>query len=505
MPVVPEPLTTVKYHPVVEQMNSGRYPVENSMPGNTNSTPLAGFRLLLLLCLVTISQATLARPAVDEKTLQRSADPVIIMGDALPQLIDKHLDNIRVFAFRDGVMVPIPFQIDQRDSTGCWVWDVIYRQPFQFDTEDPSAITLRKPFAYGPGTVDDEDPAGASLLDANDELVLMARDLGDFNPSPYSDSNAAMMLQVKISDTANGTHGWATIAGYQDSPPPRSGTRYMEYDTDDMTVRSPIYQFKYSDKHTALIHDLEVYDTPIIDRIRIKGEITLGLPFTDGTIGFDEETILGYTEGYIAGPVRIIKRNIAHLSIISGLLNTPAVTCDHFYYAQHAEIPVCMSIRFPVKQVSIALTTDYRDPQLNNLYMGDANESTQTYGHSSSLLSHLHQLGTEWIAFDSDAASVISILVVPDTLEGQAHVQPCLCRTQRGTVPATKSSGIPTEAGFLITSTAESPKGDHIIYGTYLISARPYEPGDEESALEMQYNKLTVTVSPLPPESSDRY
>jgi hypothetical protein len=471
------------------------------MPGKTNSTPLAGFRLLLLLCLIIISQTALARPAVGEKTLQRSADPVIITGDALPQLIGKHIDNIRVFSFRDGVMVPIPFQIDQRDSTGCWVWDVIYRQPFQFDTEDPSAITLRKPFSHGPGTVDDEDPAGKSLLDANDELVLMASDLGDFNPSPYSDSKAAMMLQVEISDTANGTHGWATIAGYQDSPPPRSGTRYMEYDTDDRTVRSPIYHFHYSDKHAALIQDLEVYDTPIIDRIRIKGEITLDLPFTDGTIGFDEETILGYTEGYIAGPVRIIKRNIAHLSILGGLLNTPEVTCDLFYYAQHAEIPVCLSIRFPVKQVSMALTADYQGSPFNNLYMGAANESSQTHGHSSSLLSHLHQLGTEWIAFDNNTASIISILVVPDTLEGQANVQPCLCGTQQGTAPATKSPGTRTEAGFLITSTPESPKGDHIIYGTYLISARPYEPGDEESALEMQYKKLTITVSQQPPES----
>ena len=501
MPVVPVSLTTVKYHPVVEQMYSGKCPVENSMPGRTHSTPLAGFRLLLLLCLITLSQAALTRPAAGEKTLQRSADPVIITGDDLPQLIGKHIDNIRVFSFRDGVMVPIPFQIDQRDSTGCWVWDVIYRQPFQFDMEDPSAITLRKPFAHGPGTVDDEDPAGTPLLDANDELVLMARDLGDFNTSPYSDSKAAVMLQVKISDTANGTHGWATIAGYQDSPPPRPGTRYMEYDTDDRTVRSPIYHFHYSDKHAALIHDLEVYGTPIIDRIRIKGEITLSLPFIDGTIGFDEKTILGYTQGYIAGPVRIIKRNIAHLSILGGLLNTPEVTCDHFYYAQHAEIPVCLSIRFPVKQVSMALTADYRDSAFNNLYMGDTNESSQTHGYSSPLLSHLHQLGTKWIAFDSEAASIISILVVPDTLEGQVHVQPCRCRTQQGTVPATKSSGTPTEAGFLITSTAESPKGDHIIYGTYLISARPYEPGDEESALEMQYNKLTVTVLPLPLQS----
>jgi hypothetical protein len=112
----------------------------------------------------------------------------------------------------------------------------------------------------------------------------------------------------------------------------------------------------------------------------------------------------------------------------------------------------------------------------------------------------LRRLGTEWIALDGNKASLINLVVVPDTVEGQAQAHPCLCsgkeapiRTQFVPPPT------PTEAGFLIASTADCPGGEHVIYGKYLISAQPYEPGDEYAAFRMQYNKLTTRVTLIQP------
>jgi hypothetical protein len=269
----------------------------------------------------------------------------------------------------------------------------------------------------------------------------------------------------------------------------------------EKVVQSPLYHFHYSDRHAALIHDLEVNGRPIIDRIRITGEITLNLPFFGSPIAFDEEDVIGYTEGYIAGPVRIVKRNIAHLSLAGGLINTPEVICDHFYYARHAEIPVCLSIRFPVKQISMTLTTDYRDPPFHHLYMG-GEAPVVAQPENQSLVSRLQRLGTEWIALDSDAASIISLIVVPETFQGQAEASPCLCRakSEDQQAPDTRAvTGTHTEAGFLITSSTQSPKGDHVIYGTYLVSASPYEPGDEDAVMAMRHRKLTTRVTLLAP------
>jgi hypothetical protein len=117
-------------------------------------------------------------------------------------------------------------------------------------------------------------------------------------------------------------------------------------------------------------------------------------------------------------------------------------------------------------------------------------------------VSRLQRLGTEWIALDSDAASIISLIVVPETFQGQAEANPCLCSADREDRqgPETQAvTGTHTGAGFLINSSTKSPKGEHVIYGTYLISASPYEPGDEDAALTMRHRKLTTSVTLLTP------
>lgn len=455
--------------------------------------------LLLLLYAVPCSQAAADQPMRGKKTLQRTVDPVIIQGSELPSLIGTDIGNIRVYAYRNGKPAPIPFQIDQRDSTDCWVWDVVYRERFQIRDDDEEVVPLWDPYRRGPGTFDDQDPPGTALLDANDELVFMAADLGDRHDNPLATAAAARVLEIESADTTNGTSGWAYIALHETSPPPRSAVRYLQYNTRNKTVTSSIYSFHYSDIHTALIHDLRINNVPVVDRIKVNGEIKLSLALGKKKLYFNEEDIHGHTAGYIAGPVRIVKRNLAQIILSGGLVTTPEVTCDHFYYARHAQVPVCMSIRFPVKKISMTLTTDYRDPPFQALFMGKAQDTGPPGGRDHPLWSRLHRLGTEWIALDSQHASVISLLVVPANLEGHAYANPCLCRGQEDAVDVQLTPGKHTEAGFLVTSTLDTPRGQHVLYGTYLISARPYEPGDENLALMLNYEKLKTYITPLPP------
>lgn len=442
---------------------------------------------------LALSPAARANDGV--RTLQRLADPVIIEGASLPLLSGKDINHIRVYVFHEHRPVAIPYQIDQRRSTGDWVWSVVYRQRYEIDSNGAYAPLIREPESTGYGTVDDQDPKGKALLDSNDQLVFMASDLGDRGVDVQRALHSGLVQQIEVVDNADGTRGWAYAAWYPDSPPARSKTRYMHYSARDRMVSSPVYDFHFSDKHAAVIHNLRVDGFPIIDRIRINGELMLDLPFMNSAIRFTEEDIHGYTEGYIAGPVRIIRRNIAHLALFGGLLNSSEVTCDHFYYPRHAEIPVCLSIRFPVRQVSMTLTTDYRNPPFRRLFMGQAREPAP--GQSRSLEVHVRKLGTEWIAFDSNRASIISLMVMPSVIEGQASAQPCLCSETENTARAQVSAGTPTEAGFLITSTARCPKGEHVLYGIYLISARPYRPGDENAALRMLHDKLLPHITPV--------
>ena len=459
----------------------------------------ASLRSLALLSALLGSQLTMAGPVEERKTLQRQVDPVVVAGMRLPELAGTEIDSIRVFAFHDDKAMPVPFQVDQRDSGGGWVWDVIYRQPVNFNEEGLRVSGRRKPFRQGRGTVDDQDPPGMAVMDNNDDLVFMAEDLGDRVGTLHGIADAALILELEVADTLLGQRGWAYIATFRTTPPPLSDLRYMHYDMEQGTVHSPVYRFHISDDHPALITDLRVNGHPIVDRIKVKGDVNLSLPLPARQIEFSEEDIHGYTKGYIEGPVRIIKRNIAYLSLSGGLVRTRDLTCDHFYYSRHAEIPVCLSIRFPVSEVAMTLTTDYRDPPFHRLYMGEAKDPMLDGSGQHEPRPRMHQVGTEWIALDSHEASIVSLMALPVGLDGYARTQPCLCRGKPRPGKSRTAPGDRTEAGFLITTNTECPRGEHILYGSYLISAQPYLPGDEEAALNLQHNRLTTQVSVLQP------
>jgi hypothetical protein len=430
------------------------------------------------------------------RTLDRVVDPVVATGTELAPLIGAAVDNIRVFAFRGGRAVAVPFQIDQRDSHDDWVWEVVYRKRFTFIDDDAGTGLKRKPYRDGRGTVDDQDPPGTALFDANDELVFMAADAGDRQPAPRAALPASTILEVELSESSGGGRAWVYIANFKASPPPLSPTRYMRYDALNRQVTTPVYGFHFSDEHMALIHDLSVNGIIIVDRIRIHGEVTVDLPLPDRHLTFSEGDIHGFTRGYIAGPVRIVKRNIAHFSMLGGLISSSRVTCDNFYYARHAEIPVCLSIGFPVQQVEMTLTTDYRDPPFKRLYMGGSPPQPDV---SESLQARLRRLGTEWIVLAGEQASLTSLVVLPETAAGEAQALPCLCEGGHQPVRTRVGQGRETETGFVVTSSAECPKGEHVLYGTYVISTRPYVPGDESAALRLKHDRLRLRVSVVPP------
>ena len=266
--------------------------------------------------------------------LDREIDPVVITGKQLPQLIDKNISSIRVFAFQENKAVAIPFQIDQKDSHGNWVWDVALHE----------------------GSVDNDDPEKTALFDHNDELVFMALDTGDKSIAVRAAIPADVVVEIEILDPVNQTRGWVYAAFFNSDTPPLSPTRYMRYRPEDQTVISPIYEFSYSTEHIAVMNNLVLNDTPIMDRTKIRGEVDWRIMFLNGTINFNENSIDGYMAGYIDGPVRTITRAVDYLALSNGM-TTGDINCDHLYYTHHSEIPLLLSMKFPVKRVSMLVTT----------------------------------------------------------------------------------------------------------------------------------------------------
>ena len=442
--------------------------------------------------------ALLALPRLhaDSMSLARVADPVIITGQELAPVLGSEIGNIRLFAF-DGVKKRvIPFQIDERDSAGNWVWDRVIGRPDTTFAKDPGQTSTPMMVQQHVHSRDDEDPAGSELFDANDMLVFLARDMGDRHADLSAWLHGDTVLEIEVLDPLDGARGWVYLASFAGDPPSLSGVRYLQHSREQRRIQTPSYEFTYSDIHVACLDDLRIKGFPVVDRVNIRGKVDIQFGFLKDSIEFGEEDIHGYIEGIIEGPVRIIKRNVVHLDI-AFVLRTPDTVCEHFYYPDYAKVPLCLPIRFPVTKASVLLLTKLNESTILRTLIGEMDGSVTRHGNIMDNCSPVHQLPVEWIAFDTERGAVISMLELPDTIAMHADARPCLCDGGDGNVEVGLSTGSGPVAGFAVTSSKGCPAGLHVIHGTYLISTLPYRQGDEVAAYNLSHEPLTFKVRQL--------
>ncbi|MCX5859729.1 MAG: hypothetical protein NT056_07515, partial [Proteobacteria bacterium] len=96
----------------------------------------------------------------EKKTLTRTEDFVVAYGKVLRKNLGEDIGQLGLFAFHEGKLVPIPFQIDEINQEGEWV------------------LTQVPPTLAGEGLKPEHDEDDGNL-DENDELAFMARDAGD--------------------------------------------------------------------------------------------------------------------------------------------------------------------------------------------------------------------------------------------------------------------------------------------------------------------------------------
>lgn len=118
------------------------------------STLRTGLTLALVAAIWAPSASTAQPKSLEPRSLHRRVDTVVIQGAALGKMIGESKHGIRAYVCRAGYMMPIQFQIDEKNAKGTYCWDA----------GDPER------------RIRDEDKG---LIDKNDELVVLARDAGD--------------------------------------------------------------------------------------------------------------------------------------------------------------------------------------------------------------------------------------------------------------------------------------------------------------------------------------
>jgi hypothetical protein len=426
--------------------------------------------------------------------------PVVVSASRLNELLGKEIARIRLFAYRQGVMHAIPLQIDQRDSNGNWVWSEIpwsdiFKQRRHIDSAgDDTDVQWELGRRYG-RTYDDQDPGKEPVLDDNDVLVFMARDMGQHVANaPDWLANAATTLEIEITDPATGSRAWVYAAWYASDAPPGSPVRYVHYDADGRKVTSPVYAMIFSKEHVGVMQQLAIHGTELLDRTKFRGSLRLGGSRFGKTFGFSENDIDGYVYGYIDGPVRVVRGTVAALRF-GVLLSSPTVLCDQFFYPYHSEIPVRLPANFFVHSASLLLAADYHHSPFRHAYTNTSSHAIQLRGMSSSQNLLEGASNVDWVALAGDGVSVISMLTVPEAIKPFIQVTPRLIYDQGLSDPPETYRGTEPQAGYLIETRPGFPSGEHLLVGTYLYLSRPFLERDAEQLLPLGMQKPDCRIT----------
>jgi len=74
--------------------------------------------LFLITGILPSSLCLALEEPLNKKTLDRWLDPVIIRGEQLSELLGTPIDHFFLYRYEHNGLVPIPFQVDERDAQG---------------------------------------------------------------------------------------------------------------------------------------------------------------------------------------------------------------------------------------------------------------------------------------------------------------------------------------------------------------------------------------------------
>jgi hypothetical protein len=232
--------------------------------------------------------------AIQTKTITRTEDPVIMECKDFQPLLGSTPDSFSLVALSGGQWSPVPFQIDQKKPDGSYA------------------------FTNGPEKSADPDPN----LDANDELVFMAMDVGDRCGECRMPEGAGAGVEIEVTDPKDGAKGWAYLFRFAGKAP-RSDKDYVRLEFDRQKGRTRVITDrsvveKQSDRSTP---DFLARRNPdgslgpnLVDKFKIRESVDV--PLLNQTYDLKlEERIIAHELAWIDGAVRVLILNRFELAV----------------------------------------------------------------------------------------------------------------------------------------------------------------------------------------------
>ncbi|MFZ5562800.1 MAG: hypothetical protein ACOZBW_02025, partial [Thermodesulfobacteriota bacterium] len=265
----------------------------------------------------------------------RVFDPVVVTGRTCG-LTGSPTSDYGLYALKDGRLVPVPVQIDEKNTDGKFV------------------------LTKGKNRSTDSD---SGRFDENDELVFMAADTGDrLSDKALLPQGARAWAELEVTDPATGKKAWAYLAAFNGRPPEKSPIDYVSYDDDPASFSTRNYSGRFDNDHPvgasryAFEKGVGGNGDDFIDRIKIR----LTMRSMGVTLHRSEEDIKVKELGHIDGPVRAVvySENATPLVLSIGSINTRQYT---YYYDSYADF--AFAAAFPLRPSLFRATVidDFKD------------------------------------------------------------------------------------------------------------------------------------------------
>ncbi len=285
------------------------------MARNTHKRLLVLFVLLALIVtgVVLTGQAIadVAGQANQAKTLDRDLEPVVVEGARVAALIGAPVEDLFVYTFTgNSLSGPIPVQVDEVTASGSYT-----------TTED-------------------------GLLDANDEIVFMAMDLGD-RPTDTTALTGTLTIsdtwyEIEVTDPLSLTKkGWAYLVR-SGTLTPGPGDDYVDIITTSqrITITARHYELGLTTAYEAIDYlAVNGSGVDILDRTKLRVLLeVLGVPTT-----VTEQSLLNPEITFVKdGPVRVILQR----SVQRDLSPIVEVNLDNTYRAYASLFQTTSDVNF---------------------------------------------------------------------------------------------------------------------------------------------------------------
>ena len=243
-----------------------------------------GMLVVFMLAGLGLSGQVLAGVAAAPKTLDRNLEAVVVEGAAVSSLSGAPLAQLFIYSYTGSALAgQIPLQIDEVTAGGAYT-----------TTED-------------------------GLLDANDQLVFMAADLGDQRPAtptltatlPISDT----WFEIEVTDPTSGKQGWAYLVR-STILTPNVSANYVDYITATRRITASQYVLGFSISHPGFNElSLNQSGLDILDRAKLRAVLD-NVPFL-GSVSLTEDDLPApATVPLKDGPVRVILQQAAAANVL---------------------------------------------------------------------------------------------------------------------------------------------------------------------------------------------